>query len=39
MEAMAGRSLNGKVELLHPPTGVTWLLICPAAMALEPSFR
>jgi PAS domain S-box-containing protein len=39
MEAMAERSLNGKVELLYPPTGVTWLLICPAAMALEPSFR
>jgi PAS domain S-box-containing protein len=36
MEAMAARSLNGKVELLYPPSGVSWLLICPVANALEP---
>ena len=35
METMAERSLNGKVELLYPPSGVTWRLICPAANALE----
>jgi PAS domain S-box-containing protein len=39
IETMAERSLNGKVELLHPPSGVTWRLICPAANALEPNFR
>jgi PAS domain S-box-containing protein len=36
MEAMAERTLDGKVELLYPPSGVTWRLICPAANALEP---
>jgi PAS domain S-box-containing protein len=35
MEAMAERSLNGKVELLSPPSGLTWRLACPAANALE----
>jgi PAS domain S-box-containing protein len=39
METMAERSLNGKVELLYPPSGVTWRLSCPVANALEPSFR
>jgi two-component sensor histidine kinase len=39
METMVERSLNGKVELLYPPSGVTWRLICPAANALEPNFR
>jgi hypothetical protein len=36
---MAERSLNGKVELLYPPSGVTWRLICPAANALELNSR
>jgi PAS domain S-box-containing protein len=36
MEAMAERTLTGKVELLYPPSGVTWRLTCPAANALEP---
>jgi PAS domain S-box-containing protein len=36
IEAMAERTLNGKVELLYPPSGVTWRLTCPAADALEP---
>lgn len=35
MEAMAERSLNGKVELLYPASGVTWHLTRPAANALE----
>jgi hypothetical protein len=35
MEAMTERSLNGKVELLYLPSGVTWHLSCPAAGALE----
>jgi two-component sensor histidine kinase len=39
METMAERSLNGKVELLYPPSGVTWRLSCPVANALEPNFR
>jgi PAS domain S-box-containing protein len=36
IEAMAERTLNGKVELLYPPSGVTWRLTCPATNALEP---
>jgi hypothetical protein len=36
MEAMAERTLNGKVELLYPPSGVTWRLICPTANVAEP---
>jgi two-component sensor histidine kinase len=39
MEAMVERSLNGKVELFYPPSGVTWRLTCPAANALEPLDR
>jgi PAS domain S-box-containing protein len=39
MEMMAERSADGKVELLYPPSGVTWRLTCPAANALEPNFR
>jgi two-component sensor histidine kinase len=39
MQEMAERSLNGKVELLYPPSGVTWRLICPAANALELNSR
>jgi two-component sensor histidine kinase len=38
MEAMAERTLNGKVELLYPPSGVTWRLFCPTAKTLEPNF-
>jgi two-component sensor histidine kinase len=39
METMTERSVNGKVELLYPPSGVTWRLSCPVANALEPNFR
>jgi PAS domain S-box-containing protein len=39
METMTERSVDGKVELLYPPSGVAWRLICPAASALEPNFR
>jgi PAS domain S-box-containing protein len=35
MEAMAERSVYGKVDLEYAPSGVTWRLICPAASALE----
>jgi PAS domain S-box-containing protein len=35
MEAMAERSVGGKVNLGYAPTGVTWRLTCPAANALE----
>jgi PAS domain S-box-containing protein len=35
MEAMASRSVNGKVQLDYAPSGLTWRLICPAADALE----
>jgi PAS domain S-box-containing protein len=38
IEAMAERTLDGKVELLYPPSGVTWRLICPTAKTLEPNF-
>jgi PAS domain S-box-containing protein len=36
MEAMAERSVDGKVDLDYAPPGLTWRLICPAANALEP---
>jgi two-component sensor histidine kinase len=36
MKEMAGRSLNGSVDLDYEPSGVTWRLTCPAANALEP---
>jgi two-component sensor histidine kinase len=36
MEAMAERSLDGKVRLDYLLPGVTWHLTCPAANALEP---
>jgi hypothetical protein len=39
MQTMTERSLTGKVELLYPPSGVTWRLTCPAANALEPDER
>jgi PAS domain S-box-containing protein len=37
MQAMTERSLTGKVELLYPPSGVTWRLTCPAANAPGPN--
>jgi len=39
MEAMAQRSVNGKVDLDYAPSGLTWRLTCPAADALEPRER
>jgi PAS domain S-box-containing protein len=36
MEAMAERSVDGKVDLEYAPSGLTWRLTCPAASALEP---
>jgi PAS domain S-box-containing protein len=35
MEAMAERSVDGKVNLDYTPSGLTWRLTCPAAIALE----
>ncbi len=35
MEAMAERSVDGKVDLDFAPSGLTWRLTCPAAGALE----
>jgi PAS domain S-box-containing protein len=35
MEAMAARSVNGKVQLDYEPSGLIWHLTCPAAGALE----
>ncbi len=37
MEAMAERSVDGKVDLDYAPSGLTWRLTCPAASALEPA--
>jgi two-component sensor histidine kinase len=37
MKEMAGRSVNGSVDLEYAPSGVTWRLTCPAANALEPT--
>src|SRR5262249_41148035 len=31
MEAMAARSVDGKVDLDYAPSGLTWRLTCPAA--------
>ncbi len=39
MEAMAARSVDGKVQHHYPPTGVTWRLTCPAGNALESGWR
>jgi len=39
MEAMAERSVDGKVDLDYTPSGLTWRLTCPAANALEPRER
>ncbi len=36
METMAQRSVDGRVDLDYPPSGLTWRLTCPAANALEP---
>jgi two-component sensor histidine kinase len=36
MKEMAGRSVNGTVDLEYAPWGVSWRLTCPAANALEP---
>jgi hypothetical protein len=36
MKEMAERSVDGRVDLEHAPSGVKWLLTCPAANALEP---
>jgi two-component sensor histidine kinase len=35
MEAMAGRTVDGAVDLDYAPSGVTWRLTCPAANAVE----
>jgi PAS domain S-box-containing protein len=37
MEAMAERSVEGRVDLNYPPSGLVWRLACPAANALEPT--
>jgi hypothetical protein len=39
MEAMAARSVDGKVHLAYAPSGLTWRLTCPAVTALEPLER
>ena len=44
MEAMAERSVDGKVDLDYARSGLIWRLTCPAANALEsrerePNFR
>ncbi len=36
MEAMAGYSMNGSVDLDYAPSGLTWRLTCPAATSVEP---
>jgi hypothetical protein len=35
MEAMAERSMDGKVDLDYAPSGLTWHLNCPVISALE----
>jgi hypothetical protein len=35
MEAMAERSVNGKVDLNYAASGASWRLTCPGANALE----
>jgi two-component sensor histidine kinase len=39
MNAMAERSVGGKVELDYASSGLAWRLICPTVNALEPSKR
>jgi PAS domain S-box-containing protein len=36
MQAMAERSVGGKVEVDYAPSGLTWRLTCPRGNALEP---
>src|SRR5258706_4730806 len=36
MEHMTERSVDGRVDLEYPPSGVTWRFTFPAANALEP---
>jgi two-component sensor histidine kinase len=38
MEAMAERTVDGKVDLSYAPSGLAWRLACPTANALEPDF-
>jgi two-component sensor histidine kinase len=35
VDAMAKRTVDGKVELDYAPSGLVWRLTCPAANALE----
>jgi PAS domain S-box-containing protein len=35
MKTMAARSVDGKVDLDHAPSGLTWRLTCPVANVLE----
>jgi two-component sensor histidine kinase len=37
IQAMAERSVDGKVILNYAPSGLTWHLVCPSGNALEPS--
>jgi two-component sensor histidine kinase len=37
MEAMAERSVGGKIDIDYAPSGVTWRLTCPLANVLEPA--
>jgi PAS domain S-box-containing protein len=37
MEAMAERSVDGKVDLDYAPSGLTWRLSCPTGPVLEPT--
>jgi PAS domain S-box-containing protein len=37
MKEMAERSVDGRVELDHAPSGVAWSLTCPAVNVLEPT--
>jgi PAS domain S-box-containing protein len=37
MKEMVERSVDGRVELDCPPSGVTWRVSCPAVNALEPT--
>jgi two-component sensor histidine kinase len=39
MEAMAERTVDGKVDLDYAPSGLSWRLTCPAENALEPRER
>jgi two-component sensor histidine kinase len=39
MEAMAARSVDGKVDLDYAASGLTWRLACPATNGLESGER